>query len=89
MTVTQPLEPIAEPILIDELYRAPKMAEQFLVHPSGLLPFLVRALAIRKLLGKKHETVKKRMAALVEASFAFKEKLKLIELVRVSHASRS
>lgn len=67
MTVTTP-DKITEPILIDGLtWQEFKTIEGLLDRPGIRLSFLDGTLEIRKMPGKKHETVKKRIAALVEA----------------------
>jgi Uma2 family endonuclease len=67
MTVTTP-DKITEPILIDGLtWQEFKTIERLLYRPGIRLSFLDGTLEIRKMPGKKHETVKKRIAALVEA----------------------
>lgn len=57
-----------EPILLDGFtWREFKAVEQLLDRPGVRLSFLDGVLEIRKMPGKKHETVKKRIGALVEA----------------------
>jgi Uma2 family endonuclease len=66
MTATIP-KPVVEPILIDGLtWREFKAVEQLLNRPGIRLSFLAGVLEIRKVPGKQHETVKKRIAALLE-----------------------
>ena len=66
MTVT-PLEKEAEPILIDGLtWREFKVVEQLIERPGVRLSFLDGVLEIRKMPGKKHETIKERIGALLE-----------------------
>ncbi|MBD2539413.1 Uma2 family endonuclease [Coleofasciculus sp. FACHB-SPT36] len=61
------LERDAEPILIDELtWREFKVVEQLIERPGVKLSFLDGVLEIRKVLGKKHETIKERIGALLE-----------------------
>jgi Uma2 family endonuclease len=62
------LEKDAEPILLDGFtWREFKAIEQLLDRPGVRLSFLDGVLEIRTMPGRKHETVKKRIAALVEA----------------------
>lgn len=62
----------AEPILLDGFtWREFKAVEQLLDRPGVRLSFLDGVLEIRKMPGRKHETVKKRIAALVEAYLEF------------------
>jgi Uma2 family endonuclease len=71
MTVI-PLEKEAEPILIDGLtWREFKVVEQLIERPGVRLSFLDGVLEIRKMPGKKHETIKKRIAALLEIYLEF------------------
>lgn len=71
MTVTL-LERDAEPILIDELtWREFKVVEQLIDRPGVRLSFLDGVLEIRKVPGKKHETIKKRIGALLEIYLEF------------------
>jgi Uma2 family endonuclease len=66
------LENDAEPILLDGFtWREFKAVEQLLDRPSIRLSFLDGVFEIRKMPGKNHETVKKRIAALVEAYLEF------------------
>ena len=67
MTVTT-LDQATEPILIDGLtWQEFKTIERLLDRPGIRLSFLDGTLEIHKMPGKKHETIKKRIAALVEA----------------------
>lgn len=71
MTVT-PLEKEAEPILIDGLtWREFKVVEQLIERPGVRLSFLDGVLEIRKMPGKKRETIKERIAALLEIYLEF------------------
>jgi len=71
MTVTL-LEIEAEPILINELtWREFKAVEQLINRPGVRLSFLAGILEIRKVPGRKHETIKKRLAALLEIYLEF------------------
>ncbi|GET39613.1 Uma2 family endonuclease [Microseira wollei] len=71
MTVT-PLEKEAEPILIDGLTRREfKVVEQLIDRPGVRLSFLDGVLEIRKNPGKKHETIKERIGALLEIYMEF------------------
>ncbi len=71
MTVTL-LEIEAEPILINQLtWREFKAVEQLISRPGVRLSFLAGILEIRKVPGRKHETVKKRLAALLEIYLEF------------------
>ena len=71
MTVT-PLEKEAEPILIDGLtWREFKVVEQLIERPGVRLSFLDGVLEIRKNPGKKHETIKERIGALLEIYLEF------------------
>ncbi|MFB2876199.1 Uma2 family endonuclease [Floridanema aerugineum] len=71
MTVTL-LEREAEPILIHELTgREFKAVEQLIDRPGIRLSFLDGVLEIRKMPGKKHEPIKKRIAALLEIYLEF------------------
>lgn len=71
MTVT-PLEKEAEPILIDGLtWREFKVVEQLIERPGVRLSFLDGVLEIRKMPGKKHETIKERIGALLEIYLEF------------------
>lgn len=65
---TAALEKDTEPILLDGFtWREFKAVAQLLDRPGVRLSFLDGVLEIRKMPGRKHETVKKRIAALVEA----------------------
>jgi Uma2 family endonuclease len=65
---TAVLEKDTEPILLDGFtWREFKAVAQLLDRPGVRLSFLDGVLEIRKMPGRKHETVKKRIAALVEA----------------------
>jgi Uma2 family endonuclease len=67
------LEPVAAPILISDLtWREFKAVEQLLNRPGVRLSFLAGVLEIRNVPGKQHETVKKRIAALVETYLEIK-----------------
>ncbi len=69
---TQLLEPVAEPILFDGLsWREFKIAEQLLDRPGVRLSFLDGVLEIQKMPGKKHETVKRRIATLLDDYLEF------------------
>ncbi len=71
MTVTL-IEREPEPILIDELtWQEFKAVEQLINRPGVRLSFLNGVLEIRKVPGKKHETIKKRIAALLEIYLEF------------------
>jgi Uma2 family endonuclease len=62
----------AEPILISDLtWREFKAVEQLIDRPGLRLSFLDGVLEIRKMPGKKHETIKKRIASLVEIYLEF------------------
>lgn len=66
------LEKDTEPILLDGFtWREFKAVEQLLDRPGVLLSFLDGVLEIRKMPGRKHETTKKRISALVEAYLEF------------------
>ncbi|NET50545.1 MAG: Uma2 family endonuclease [Merismopedia sp. SIO2A8] len=68
------LEAVAEPILIDGLsWQEFKSIEQLIDRPGIRLSFLDGVLEIRKMPGRQHETVKKRIAALLEIYLEFKE----------------
>lgn len=68
------LDKDSEPILLDGFtWREFKAVEQLLDRPGVRLSFLDGVLEIRKMPGRKHETVKKRIAALVEAYLEFLE----------------
>ena len=65
--ITTLIEREAEPILISDLtWREFKAVEQLIDRPGLRLSFLDGVLEIRKMPGKKHETIKKRIASLVE-----------------------
>lgn len=71
MTATL-LEREAEPILIPELtWREFKAVEQLIDRPGIRLSFLEGVLEIRKMPGKKHETIKERIGALLEIYLEF------------------
>ncbi len=58
----------AEPVLIDRLtWQDFKAVEQLIDRPGLRLSFLAGVLEIRKMPGRQHEIVKKRLAALLEA----------------------
>jgi Uma2 family endonuclease len=68
------LEAIAEPILVDELsWQDFKAIERLIDRPGIRLSFLNGILEIRKMPGRQHETVKKRIAALLEIYLELKE----------------
>jgi Uma2 family endonuclease len=72
--ITTLIEREAEPILISELtWREFKAVEQLIERPGLRLSFLDGILEIRKMPGKKHETIKKRIASLVEIYLEFLE----------------
>lgn len=72
--ITTLIEREAEPILISELtWREFKAVEQLIDRPGLRLSFLDGVLEIRKMPGKKHETIKKRIASLVEIYLEFLE----------------
>jgi Uma2 family endonuclease len=61
------LERVDEPILIDEMtWEEFKSAEQILDRPGIRLSFLDGVLEIRKMPGRVHETLKRRISALLE-----------------------
>lgn len=71
MTVTL-IEKQAEPILINNLtWREFKVVAQLIESPGVRVSFLDGLLEIRKMPGKKHETIKKRIAALLEIYLEF------------------
>lgn len=71
---TAALEKDTEPILLDGFtWREFKAVAQLLDRPGVRLSFLDGVLEIRKMPGRKHETVKKRIAALVEAYLEYLE----------------
>ncbi|NET00470.1 MAG: Uma2 family endonuclease [Sphaerospermopsis sp. SIO1G1] len=68
------IEREAEPILISDLtWREFKAVEQLIDRPGLRLSFLDGVLEIRKMPGKKHEIIKKRIASLVEIYLEFLE----------------
>ncbi|MFM6216440.1 MAG: Uma2 family endonuclease [Dolichospermum sp.] len=70
--ITTIIEREAEPILISDLtWREFKAVEQLIDRPGLRLSFLDGVLEIRKMPGKKHETIKKRIASLVEIYLEF------------------
>ncbi|NCT51145.1 MAG: Uma2 family endonuclease [Microcystis aeruginosa G13-03] len=70
--ITTLIEREAEPILISDLtWREFKAVEQLIDRPGLRLSFLDGVLEIRKMPGKKHETIKKRIASLVEIYLEF------------------
>ena len=72
--ITTLIEREAEPILISELtWREFKAVEQLIERPGLRLSFLDGVLEIQKMPGKKHETIKKRIASLVEIYLEFLE----------------
>jgi len=72
--ITTLIEREAEPILISDLtWREFKAVEQLIERPGLRLSFLDGVLEIRKMPGKKHETIKKRIASLVEIYLEFLE----------------
>lgn len=72
MIVTLLPQQAAEPILIDELtWREFKVVEQLIDRPGIRLSFLDGVLEIRKVPGKKHETIKERIGALLEIYLEF------------------
>lgn len=72
MNSTQLLEPTTDPILVDGLsWREFKIAEQLLDRPGVRLSFLDGVLEIRKMPGKKHETIKRRIATLLDDYLEF------------------
>ncbi|MFM6759126.1 MAG: Uma2 family endonuclease, partial [Microcystis panniformis] len=63
--ITTLIEREAEPILISDLtWREFKAVEQLIERPGLRLSFLDGVLEIRKMPGKKHETIKERIGAL-------------------------
>ncbi|MBD2388181.1 Uma2 family endonuclease [Cylindrospermum sp. FACHB-282] len=71
MTVTL-IERETEPILINDLsWREFKAVEQLIDRPGVRLSFLDGVLEIRKAPGKKHETIKERIGALLEIYLDF------------------
>jgi Uma2 family endonuclease len=74
MVMTPILEPVDTPILIDGMtWREFKAAQQLLDRPGVRLSFLDGVLEIRPMPGRKHETTKGRIGALVEAYMEFIE----------------
>jgi len=70
--ITTLIEREAEPILISDLtWREFKAVEQLIDRPGLRLSFLDGVLEIKKMPGKKHETIKKRIASLVEIYLEF------------------
>ena len=70
--ITTLIEREAEPILISDLtWREFKAVEQLIDRPGLRLSFLDGVLEIRKMPGKKQETIKKRIASLVEIYLEF------------------
>jgi Uma2 family endonuclease len=70
--ITTLIERKAEPILISDLtWREFKAVEQLIDRPELRLSFLDGVLEIQKMPGKKHEILKKRIAALVEIYLEF------------------
>jgi Uma2 family endonuclease len=66
------LERLDEPILIDGLsWRDFKLVEQLLSRPGVRLSFLDGVLEIRRMPGKKHETVKQRISTLLDLYLEF------------------
>ena len=72
--ITTLIEREAEPILISDLtWREFKAVEQLIERPGLRLSFLDGVLEIRKMPGKKHETIKERIGALLEIYLEFLE----------------
>ena len=72
--ITTLIEREAEPILISDLtWREFKAVEQLIERPGLRLSFLDGILEIRKMPGKKHETIKERIGALLEIYLEFLE----------------
>jgi len=70
--ITTFIEREAEPILISDLtWREFKAVEQLIERPGLRLSFLDGVLEIRKMPGKKHETIKERIGALLEIYLEF------------------
>ncbi len=70
--ITTFIEREAEPILISDLtWREFKAVEQLIDRPWLRLSFLDGVLEIRKMPGKKHETIKERIGALLEIYLEF------------------
>ena len=71
MTITL-VDQETKPILIDDLtWREFKIVTQLIERPGVRLSFLDGVLEIRQMPGKKHETIKKRIAALLEIYLEF------------------
>ncbi len=69
---TSTLERPEEPILIDGLtWREFKAVEQLIDRPGIRLSFLEGILEIRRMPGKKHETIKERIGALLDTYLEF------------------
>jgi Uma2 family endonuclease len=65
-------ETVVEPILINNLtWKEFKVVAQIIQSPGVRVSFLDGVLEIRKMPGKKHETIKKRIAALIEIYLEF------------------
>ncbi|MDB9310248.1 Uma2 family endonuclease [Aphanizomenon sp. CS-733/32] len=72
--ITTLIEREAEPILISDLtWREFKAVEQLIERPGLRLSFLDGVLEIRKMSGKKHETIKERIGSLLEIYLEFLE----------------
>ena len=72
--ITTLIEREAEPVLISDLtWREFKAVEQLIERPGLRLSFLDGILEIRKMPGKKHETIKERIGALLEIYLEFLE----------------
>lgn len=72
--ITTLIEREAEPILISDLtWREFKAVEQLIERPGLRLSFLDGVLEIQKMPGKKHETIKERIGALLEIYLEFLE----------------
>ncbi|MFM6011607.1 MAG: Uma2 family endonuclease [Dolichospermum sp.] len=70
--ITTIIEREAEPILISDLtWREFKAVEQLIERPGLRLSFLDGVLEIRKMPGKKHESIKERIGALLEIYLEF------------------
>lgn len=70
--MTTTLEQLDEPILLDGFtWREFKAVEQLLDRPGVRLSFLDGVLEIRKMPGKKHETIKRRIATLLDDYLEF------------------
>lgn len=71
-TTPSTLERLEEPILIDGLtWREFKAVEQLIDRPGVRLSFLDGVLEIRRMPGKKHETVKERLGTLLDTYLEF------------------